>query len=371
MIGFGRIERYIFRECTATLLIVLLVIMSAVVVVDLIEQLRTVGTRTDLGIVGALYLSSLKLPDLIEQTLPFAILISTMLTFRRLSRNAELPVIRASGVSAWRFLIPPAFLAVIVGVLATTSLSPLGARAKEAFETQRAELLNRQNPDLTVFETGIWLRLGDDVSEMVIQAAEVDETGTSFSDVKFIEQERDFEQDSEPMVFRRRIDAKSARLRDGFWQLEELTENVPGEPPREFDTLALPTDLAQDALINRFAAPQTIDFWHLREHIEQTRDAGLNVSRYLVRWHSLLAAPALFVAMALIGALACLRLARLGGTAQLVAVATLGALGLFLANRLASGLGSIGFAPPIVVAWTPPLFAIFACLAIVAYREDG
>ncbi|MEM8636620.1 MAG: LptF/LptG family permease [Pseudomonadota bacterium] len=371
MIGFGRIGRYIFRECVTSLGIVLVIIMSAVVVVDLIEQLRTVGTRTDLTILGALYLSSLKLPELIEQTLPFVILVSTMLTFRKLSRNAELPVIRASGVSAWRFLLPPAFLALGVGIIATAALSPLGARAKDAFETHRAELLNRQTPNLTVFDTGIWLRLGDDNSETIIQAESVDETGTSFQNVKFIEQQRDLAQPAEPMVFLRRIDAQTAQLRDGFWQLELLTENVPGQPPRKFDTLALPTDLEQDALINRFAAPQTIGFWRLRQHIEDTQIAGLNTSRYLVRWHSLIAAPALFVAMSLIGALACLRLARLGGNAPLIAVAVFGALGLFLTSRLASGLGAIGLAPPFIVAWTPPLFAIFSCLAIVAYKEDG
>ncbi|MEO0881699.1 MAG: LptF/LptG family permease [Pseudomonadota bacterium] len=371
MIGFGRIERYIFSECARTLLVVVFIIMSAVVVVDLVEQLRTVGTRVDLGLLNALYLSSLKLPELIEQTLPFAIMVAIMLTFRRLSRSAELPVIRASGVSAWRFLCPPAILALIIGISATTILSPLGARAKDAFEAQRAELLNRQNPNLTVFETGIWLRLGDETTETVIQAAEVDNTGTSFKTVKFIEQERDGGIEAQPMVFRRRIDAEQARLRNGFWQLENLVENIPGQAPRHFDTLALPTSLAQDALIDRFASPQTIGFWALPRHIEYTQQAGLNTSRYLVRWHSLLAAPALFVAMALIGALACLRLARLGGTAPLAAVATLGALGLFIANRIASGLGTIGLAPPIIVAWTPPLFAIFACLAIVAYKEDG
>ncbi|MEM9669321.1 MAG: LptF/LptG family permease [Pseudomonadota bacterium] len=371
MIGFGRIERYIFVECLRALMLVLSIIMAAVIVVDLVEQMRTVGTRIELGLFSALYLSSLKLPQLIEQSLPFAVLVASMLTFRRLSRSAELPVIRASGLSAWRFLFPSALLALLIGIVSTTGLSSLGAKATSAFENRRAELLDRQDPSLSVFDTGIWLRLGDDMSETIIKAGSVDDTGTRFQNVKFIEQERDLTADAEPMVFRRRIDAKRAILRDGFWQLEDLIENVPGAPARPFDKLALPTEISQSDLIDRFAAPGTISFWQLPEHIEETKAAGLNPARYLVRWHSLLASPALMVAMALIGALACLKLARLGGTAPLAAIATAGALGLFFVNRLAFGLGSIGLAPPIVVAWTPSLFAIFACLAIVAYREDG
>ena len=372
MIGFGRIERYIFRACLQTLIFVLAVIVSAVLVVDLVEQLRTVGTRTDLGITDALYLSVLKLPQLIEQTLPFGILVATMITFRQFSRRAELPVIRASGLSAWRFLVPPALLALLVGIATTTGLSPLGARATDAFEAQRAEFLGRQDPRLTVFETGIWLRVGDDTSETIIHAAEIDETGTQFRNVKFIEQElMTSEENDETMVFRRRFDADRAQLRYGFWQLESLVENVPGNPPRAFDQLALPTSLEQATLIDRFAAPTTIGFWHLPEHIRETRAAGLNAARYEIRWHSLVAAPVLFVAMALIGALACLKLARLGGTAQLAAISVFGAIGLFFVTRLATGLGAIGLAPAIVVAWTPPLFAVFTCLAIIAFWEDG
>lgn len=373
MIGFGRIERYIFRECGKALLMVLGIIASAVLVVDLVEQLRTVGTRTDLSLITALYLSILKLPMLIEQALPFAVMIATMVTFRQLSRRAELPVIRASGLSAWRFMLPPALLALCVGLFATLALSPAGARAADLFEKTRAALLDRQDPSLAVFDTGIWFRLGDDRSQTVMHAREVDDTGVLFRDVKLIEQERVLEdgQLSDGFIFRRRIDAARARLGDGFWQLEDLVENIPGEAPRHYDQLALPTSIEQATLMDRFAPASTIGFWQLPGHITETRQAGLNVTRYQVRWHGLIAAPALYIAMALIGALACLRLARLGGTAKFASLAVLSALGLFFVTRFASGLSSIGLAPPIVTAWTPPLFAIFACLAIIAFQEDG
>ncbi|MEL7129867.1 MAG: LptF/LptG family permease, partial [Pseudomonadota bacterium] len=299
--------------------------------------------------------------------------VSTMLTFRQLSRRAELPVIRASGLSAWRFLRPPVLLAILVGLATMAIISPAGSRLSEIFEEQRAELLGNAVADINVFPSGIWLRSGDDTMQTVIHAKSIDRTGTILRDVKFIEETRQFENGTPTSIytFRRRIDAAEAQLADGFWQLEDIVENVPGGEPRHLFQLALPTSVKQDSLIDKFASPTTIGFWALPERIEQTRTAGLNALRYEMRWHNLTALPALFTAMTLIGAIACLRLARLGGTARLAATAAIAAIGLYFVSQLSSSLSATGAVPPIVTAWGPPLFAIFVCLSIVAFREDG
>ena len=90
-----------------------------------------------------------------------------------------------------------------------------------------------------------------------------------------------------------------------------------------------------------------------------------------MRFWGLLATPVLFVSMALIGALVCLRLSRMGGTSRLIATGALAAVGLFFITQLSSSLGSAGAAPPAIAAWSPALFALFTSLGVLAYREDG
>ena len=147
--------------------------------------------------------------------------------------------------------------------------------------------------------------------------------------------------------------------------------NCEGEPPVRTDFLTLPTSLDADKLLNRFASPRTIGFWSLPNFISQTQSAGLDTSRYVMHWQGLLAAPILFTAMTLIGALVCLRLARLGGMSRLIASGVGIALMLFFVSELSSSLGAAGAAPPVVAAWAPALTALFGALAFVAYREDG
>lgn len=370
---FSRIQNYILKECLSGLLLVLGIFTLAIVLVDVVEQMRTVGGDVDLSPADALRLSLMKLPMLIEQTLPFSILIAAMIGFTRLNRRSELSVIRATGISAWRFLAPVAFMAVVLGLIATMILNPFGAKLTTSFEAERARLLEQGQQSFTVSNTGVWLRQGNDSTQTVIHAKRVEESGLILIDVKMIQEERLFSggQATNDFGFVRRIDADRAYLRNGFWQLEGVTENLPNQPFQKRDTLAIPTTLDAVTLLDEFASPNTIGFWSLPKFVRQTRTAGLDATRYAMRWYSLLATPVFFLTMGLIGAIVCLRLQRLGGTPRLLATGAIAAISLYFITQLASSLGATGAAPPAVAAFAPPLFVLFCVLSIVAYKEDG
>ena len=75
---FGsRIQFYILRECLSGLALVLGILLIAILMIDVVEQLRTVGGDVSLSLFGALRLSLLKLPQIMEQTLPFALLVAS------------------------------------------------------------------------------------------------------------------------------------------------------------------------------------------------------------------------------------------------------------------------------------------------------
>ncbi len=379
MVLVGRIQRYIFRESLSGLLMVLGVIVLAIVLVDVVEQMRTIGARTDISLPQAFGLTMLKTPSLILETLPFAMLVGSILTFSRLNRRSEIPAIRAAGVSAWRFLGPIMALAIAVGVLMVTVLDPLATRLNAQFQLQRQEILGGGSD---VSGGSIWLSQGDLTAKdpagapsdtdfpAIISAQHVVGRGQALQDVTFY-----FFAPGKPGTdereFTHRIDAKRAVLAPGFWQLEGVTENdFRGETKVE-DKLALPTTLKADTLLSRFASSRTIPFWELPEFIRDTRSAGLEVDQYVLRLHTQLATPFFMLAMALIGAVVCLRLARSGGVSQLIGAGAVTGFVLYFVTRIAAGLSASGAAAPEVAAWSPPLFALFAVLTLIAHVEDG
>jgi len=369
----SRLQRYIFARVLTTLGLVIGLFVITILLVDVVEQMRTVGNDVDLSVFRALQLATMKLPALIEETLPFAMLIATMISYNALNKSSELSVIRAMGQSAWQFLMPAFALGTLLGLFSMMILNPLGAHLSERFEATRSVLLEKATSGRDLSRSDIFLRQGTDNSQILIHAARVDMSGRTFSDVKFIEESRIFDGARPTQAFRftRRIDAKQAQLIDGFWQLEDIIENDGQSAPRSMARLAIETDLDPNSLVTRFTSPSTISFWDLPGFIERTRRAGLETSRFGMRFWGLTALPVLYTAMALIGALVCLRLPRLGGTSQLVAAGTGAATALFFLIQFASSLGASGAVPTLIAAWSPALCALFIALTIISYQEDG
>jgi lipopolysaccharide export system permease protein len=375
MVITGRLQRYLFREVFMGLALVLGVILLAIVLVDMIEQMRTVGQRTEIGIDQAFQLTMYKLPRLTLETLPFAMLVGAIITYSRLSRRSEIPAIRAAGISAWSFLAPAVLIAAAAGAIMVMVLDPMATRLNAEFVAKRGRLLDEPTTSAADTKGGIWLSQGDvdgninsDDAVAIINANRVVGRAEALEGVTFYYFKVNPDGSRE---FTHRIDAKRAVLTSGFWQLTDAIENLPGGVMASHANLALPTTLKGDTLVSRFASSDTIPFWELPDFIDSTRAAGLDVDPYVLKFHTLLATPVLMIGMALIGAVVCLRLARSGAVSQLIAVGAASGLLLYFVNEIAKGLSASGAAPPEAAAWCPPLVALFAVLTIIAHAEDG
>ena len=362
---FSRLGRYLVWRVFNGVMIALLAVLACILLIDLVEQMRTVGTRVDISLLEALRLTLLKTPMLIEQTLPFVVLAGTMMAVVGLNRASELVAMRAAGVSAWRFLTPSAFVGVVLGFIAITALNPVGAFLYQEFEAGKEDALSER---LTApGNNGVWIRQGDRDGQVVIHADGVDASGTRLRGATFMF----FEVQQDALRFTRRIQAASAELKPGFWQLTNLVEATPGGRPVRQTHLAIPTGLDATELINRFVNPATLSFWALPGFIRDARQAGFAPTRYELKWQALLAYPLLLATMAGLGAAFSLQLQRLGNLARWGAAGVGIGLFLFFYSQLAGAFAMTQTVPAAVAAWSAPLAGLFIALALVAFIEDG
>ena len=136
----GRIERYVLVQQTRYLAIALGVIAALIMLIDFVEISRGIGSRVDLSAVRILGLMLLKSPQVIIQLLPFVFLFGTLAAFVGLNRRSELIAMRAAGLSAWRFVLPAAGAAFLIGAITVTALGPVAASADGLFQRERARL---------------------------------------------------------------------------------------------------------------------------------------------------------------------------------------------------------------------------------------
>lgn len=363
----SQLGRYLLVQTLIGIGIALAAVGAVILLVDVVEHLRTVGDRVELSLFDAMGLTALKAPMLLEQTLPFVILAGVMIAIVRLNRRSELIALRASGVSAWRFLGPATFASLAIGVVTVAVVNPLGAALYDQFEAQKAALLGTTPSTLSAPSKTVWLRQGDRAQQIVIQGDRGADPST-LNNANFLV----FEPRADGVLrFSRRLEAKTAALNPGFWQLRSVNESSPGVTPSATDALSLQTNIRRSALVDSVAPPSTVSFWQLPRFIADARAAGVAPYRYELEWYNLLALPALLAAMAALGAVFSLRLQRLGGLASWTLIGVAAGFAVFFSGQLAAAFAATQVVPPAVAAWSPPLAGFFGALAVLAFVEDG
>ncbi|MFZ5720059.1 MAG: LptF/LptG family permease [Pseudomonadota bacterium] len=367
MMGLGRIERYVLRHLLLGVGAALAVIASVVLLIQFVELSSQVGTRVDVGADAILQLTVLRLPSLLQILLPFCFLFGGIGAFVSLNRRSELVAMRAAGVSAWRFILPSAAGAFAVGLLAVGVLNPLSAALNARFEVERERLMRGYLGDVP---KDIWLRQGDETSQIVIHARDRDTRAglVTLRGVSLFIYEKN---DRGVPEFRRRLEAGEATLMPGFWRLKNVREATAGDSSIRSEALSIRSTLDAEAAMERLASAEAIAFWRLPRAIRLTEQAGFSAANYRLRFHQLLATPLLFAAMTVLAAAFSLRLARLGGLAGLAGAGVALGFVMFFFNQFAGALARADYIPLFAAAWAPATLALLAGVSLLCYTEDG
>jgi lipopolysaccharide export system permease protein len=368
---------YVARGFLGATLAMLASLTGLVALFDFIELLRRAASRPDVGFDIPAAIAALRLPFVSMQILPFAILLGGIVAFWRLTRSSELIVARAAGVSAWGFLTGPALVAVLLGVLATTGISPLSSMLLARAERMDQTFLRTGGGFSSLAGGQLWLRQSD--RELDPQGVAIltgrpavarpgeGRRGPARFEVQGVTVWR-LSGNDRPLA---RIEAPRAWLDQGRWVLDEAItfggDRRASAPAR----IELPTELTATRIEESFASPETLGFWSLPDSISVLEEAGFSAVRHRIQYQSLLALPVLALAMALLAAGFSMRHNRRGGVAQMIAGGVAAGFALFVVDRVAGEFGEAGSLPVVLAAWAPTLAGLLLAVALLLHLEDG
>ncbi|PWS37822.1 LPS export ABC transporter permease LptG [Falsiroseomonas bella] len=365
---------YVARGFLAATMIMLAALTGLVALFDFIELLRRAATRPNVGFDIPATIAALRLPFVALQILPFAILLGGIVAFWRLTRSSELIVARAAGVSAWGFLTGPALVALLLGTVAVTGLSPLSSMMLARAERMDQTFL-RTGGGLSSLAGGrLWLRQGDrelDPQGVAIltgrPAAARAPDGRGRFELQGVTVWR-LSGDDRPLA---RIEAPRAHLAPGRWVLEDAVTFGADRRPSTPAAIELPTELTAGRIEDSFASPETLSFWSLPDFIAVLEEAGFSAVRHRIQFQSLLSMPVLALAMALLAAGFSMRHNRRGGVAQMIAGGVAAGFALFVVDRVSNEFGEAGSLPVLLAAWAPTVAGLLLALALLLHLEDG
>jgi lipopolysaccharide export system permease protein len=357
---------YIARHYAVHFMAVLSLFVFLIFVFDVVELLRRAAGKPGIGMRLIFEMAALKFPHAMQLTFPFAVLFGSMVTFWRMTRSHELVVTRSAGVSAWQFLMPVIAVTLLIGLFRIGVINPFSAVMLSRYERLDTEILKTGGSALTLSGGGVWLRQGGDAGQVVLRATGISVIGSRVElkpVIAFLYQGAD--------RFAGRIDAKSALLGAGYWDLRDAWLHRPGAAPTFAAAYRLPTELTLERIQDSFAPPETMSFWDLPQFIDSLSAAGFSALRHRLHLHSLLAAPFLMIAMVLLAATFTLRHVRHGGTPGIIGLGVLTGFLVYFFSDVSLALGLSSGIPVMLAAWTPSGVAGLIGIALLLHLEDG
>ncbi len=335
--------------------------------VDFVALSRDIGADNQLSMLNVLSLTALNAPRLVEETIPFVVLFGVMGALFALNKRSELVVMRASGLSAWRFLRPTLVLIFSLGIGWSMAFNPLAALSGQYYESVTQKITGEDASSQSAKE--IWLREGDEDGQLVIHARSSDTATHTLYDVVFYY--FDFDQTGRPR-FSSRYDAKKAELlQDNYWVLTSVRENVRGQPSRTYNTITETTNISWETLRTRTQTSKSPPFWKIRGEIAKAKQAGFDPRSLVMQFHKLLALPLTLIAMAVIAAGASLNMNREGGALRLLIIGGILGFGVYFADNVIGAFGQNGTLPPILASWIVPAVTLCLGLVFLSKIEDG
>ena len=365
---------YIGRQFLLAVTVTILAMLAIVGLVELLELVRRASDAThNVPFLVVFQMMLLKLSTSAEKIYPFAFMVGSMVALGKLTRNSELVVMRAAGVSVWQFLMPGIIMSLVMGIFFVTLMNPVAAVTVARYQRMEAKYISNKPSLLSILPSGLWLRQIDEkgivfrgqaVDEYVLHAQRLDPASLDLQTVILFLYDKNHH-------FLGRIDAASATLKPGQWQVHQALLSVPGDAPQIMPEYAMPTQLTMTQIEDSFSDPETFSFWQLPSFIHVLEKAGFSALQHKLHFHSLVALPLLLAGMLMLSAVFSLRPPRRGQTGTLVVMGMAVGCIYYFATNVIYALGSAGSLPIALAAWAPSLIVVMIASSALLHLEDG
>ncbi len=364
MIIGGTLSRYFGMRFITSVVGSFVGVVALAAMIDYVELMRRGADWPNATAWLLAKISMYRVPQLTERIMPFSVLVGAMSCYLSLSRRLELVVARAAGVSAWQFVAPAMIGAFAFGTVATTIYNPVSATLHERSKRLEADMLGENLSALQENTSGFWVRQKSADGSAIINANSSREQGATLGGVSVFT----FDSDGH---FQTRIEAKSATLQQGYWQLDDARIYASGKAPDIEDSYRLATNLTLEQVRESFATPETVPFWQLPNYIDMADRAGLGAAGYRLQYQLLLARPFLLAAMVMLAASVSLRFFRFGGVQKMVLGGISAGFLLFVLSKITEDMSKSELMSPTAAAWIPVVVGGLTGFVALLYQEDG
>lgn len=339
------LDRYIGRTVAVSTLLVISVLLALFTFFAFTEESERIG-KGNYGTKEAFFYALMTMPKLINQLIPFSVLLGTTIGLGILAGSSELVAIRAAGVSVRDIVISVMKIGLVFVVITIVIAEVIAPRTERYAQTYRSVAMSDRLTLQGMNE--LWARDGDSFVNIRNILP-----GERLGQVYIFER-------GENYTLTRQLIAGSAIYRHGEWVLQDVVSSEIGADhvrSERYEHLPWRTQLSPDLLGVVTVKADTLSVWDTYQYMRYLQTNGLDASVYEQSLWGKLMGPlvtAVMVFLAVPFVFGPLRSVNIG---QRVLVGSLLGIGFHIVNQLFAHMGIVYGINPVFSAMLPVLLA--------------
>lgn len=351
------ITRYLLKEITVSVTLIMLALIAMFSFFDLIQELESLG-RGNYGLGKVLLFVILSAPGHVYEIMPVAVLVGCMYSIGQFARHSELIILRVSGISSTGIalsLLKIGMIFTLITFFVGELITPLSEKMAQRMRIKATDSVIVQD-----FKSGLWVKDGN--SFVNIEEILPD---TTLLNVHIYEFDQKFRLISN-------TNAKSGQFADDQWNLKEVTQTHFSEETNYIKQLETATwrSLIRPELLNvLLVLPEKMSAWNLYSYIKHLSINKQKTTRYkMALWSKLVYPLACMVMIMLALPFGFIQQRASGASTKIFIGIMLGVLYQIL-NRTFIHLGVLNDWAPLFSAVTPTILFLIAGLGMKYYVD--
>ena len=279
------INKYLFREFAKIVINTIFIFFCLGLIMNLFEEINFFKD-INVGIYLPVLLTSLKVPSLLHNMLPFIVLISGIWFFLKIKKNDEITAMKVSGMSNLSIIIIPGIISVLLGIIFVTFINPITSVSLKKYEMIKGEYERDKDYLAAVTKNGIWIK---DINNIIRASNLNNENLMNLSIYEFDKNNN----------FVKRIEADYANIVTQNWLLINVkTLDLDGNLlPDNSDQIIYKSIYDLDQIKSLYSNMNTISFWKIANEIKLLKERGYSTKQMETRLHRSLSFPFFLLAM--------------------------------------------------------------------------
>lgn len=353
------LDRYLLLEFIRHLLLITSCLIAVFMIIDFFEKFRMfLSNRASFAQMGSYFF--FKLPMIVTQMLPAAILLASLMTCGYMSRHSEITAMKANGISLYRLAFPiltVAFLTSLLIFILNEWVTPYAndkAEKIRLIDVQKRKSMGSFKQDQIWYrgQKGIYNFRLFDVQSNTLHGITIHYLDRDMRLVMRLDAERG-EWNREGWQF---YNVLIARFQDGHFPVLSRARQQAADIPEK------PSDFQ---MVQKNVS--AMGYTELQRYILKLRTDGYDAKQYIVDLHGKIAFPMVCIILAVIGISFSLRSERSGGIAQGIGAAIVIGFSYWFVYAFGMSLGRSGTLSPFMAAWLAN--AVFGVASVLMMRR--